>query len=211
MQLQCSPMKFWIVTGGPATGKSAFCDALVRAAGEERIRRFSCDEAAHELWADPEIVEEIIAAFGSRVEGQPGSLKIDRKQVRDVVFAEPAMRERLEAILHPPIMRKLEETRMAAQKAGKAKVFLAEVPLYYEIEASLPADTVIVVAATRTVQKTRLMEHRNLGAATCEGLLNAQLPLELKTNKADVVVWNDGSPAILEAQAFALLRDRWEL
>jgi dephospho-CoA kinase len=204
-------MKFWIVTGGAATGKSAFCDALVRAVGDDLICHFSCDDAAHELWADSEIVENIIAAFGSRIEGEAGSRTIDRKQVRDVVFAEPTMRERLEKILHPPIMRKLEEARTAAQKAGRAKVFLAEVPLYYEIEASLPADTVIVVAATRTVQRTRLMEHRHLGVATGEGLLNAQLPLEIKTNKADVVVWNDGSPAILEAQAFALLRDRWEL
>ena len=203
-------MKFWIVTGGAATGKSAFCDAIVRLCGEELVRRFSCDQAASELWLKPEITAAIALALGGEFGGPASSGSIDRARVREMVFSNPEMRERLEGILHPPILRMMEEARVVAQKEAKAKVFLAEVPLYYEIRASLPADMVIVVAATRTVQKTRLMEHRNLDAATCEGLLNAQLPLESKSNKADVVVWNDSLPAVLEAQALALLRDRWE-
>ncbi len=135
---------------------------------------------------------------------------LDRRMVRDLILEDSIKRERLEAVLHPPILKMLSAALVAARKSGGAKVFLAEVPLYYETRPSLPADMVIVVAATRTVQKTRLMKHRDLDALTCERMLDAQLPLEIKTNQADVVVWNDGSPAVLEAQAFELLRQRWD-
>ena len=204
-------MKFWIVTGGAATGKSAFCRAVLETADPEGIIHFSCDRAAHELWSHAAVINAVSSALGPRFEAailEGGG--IDRRAVREIVFNDPEARLKLEAVLHPSIFQLMDGELLKAQKKGKAKVFLAEVPLYYESRVSLPADSVIVVAASRTVQQTRLLEHRNLDAITCEGLLNAQLPMELKTQQADVVVWNDGSQAILEAQALTLLRDRWE-
>lgn len=201
-----SEMQCWVVTGGVGTGKTAFCRAFLENA-KPWMEHFSCDEVARELWEDPGTVGRIAKAFGlSRLpEGSPAAI---RSAVRSLVFRDEKARFRLEAILHPPILSRLVEAREQARKEGRAKVFLAEVPLYYEIQQSLPADTVIVVAASRTVQCIRLMEHRQLDAATCEGMLNAQLPLENKIEKADMVVWNDGSTAILEAQASMIMRDR---
>lgn len=168
---------------------------------------FSCDEVARELWEDPATLGTITKAFGlSRL--TESSAATVRPAVRNLVFRDKKARHRLEAILHPAILSRLEGARDRARKEGRAKVFLAEVPLYYEIQQSLPADTVFVVAASRTVQCIRLMEHRQLDAATCEGMLNAQLPLENKIEKADMVVWNDGSTQVLEAQASMILRDR---
>ena len=112
--------------------------------------------------------------------------------------------------MHPLILATLESRLKKVETKGENKVFLAEVPLYYETRWSMPADTVIVVAATRTVQQTRLMGHRLLDAEIVEGMLSAQLPLELKVSKADVVVWNDGSQKMLESQALLLVRDYWK-
>ncbi|MEQ1933182.1 MAG: dephospho-CoA kinase [Fimbriimonadaceae bacterium] len=204
-------MIFCVVTGGVATGKSAFCRALLRSVESGAIAHFSCDAAANDLWSDPRMIDTIAHELGLTLDRTDATIHggESRRIVRERVFVEPGLRLRLEAIMHPPIYRMLGTARHEAQKAGNTKVFLAEVPLYHENQSSQPADTVIVVAASRIVQSTRLMEHRNLDADTCEGLLNAQLPLELKAERADVVVWNDGSQAILEAQALTLLRDRW--
>ncbi len=153
-------------------------------------------------------MEQVAQRLGKGVR-EPGGRVADRRRVRELVFADEKARRAVESIFHPLILQELEAARTAAEIERQANVFVAEVPLYYEIGASIPADLVIVVAATRLVQRNRLMEHRNVDATMCEKMLDAQLPLETKISKADVVVWNDGSPAVLEAQALALLRDRW--
>lgn len=201
-------MRSWVITGGIATGKSALASTLKRVCGPA-IEHFSCDDSARRLWERPEIMEQVAGRLGKAVRESSGR-HVDRHRVRDLVFADEKARKTLESILHPLILQELEAARRAAENSRRANVFVAEVPLYYEIGASIPADLVIVVAATRAVQRSRLMEHRKLDAATCDKMLDAQLPLETKIDKADMVVWNDGSPAILEAQALALLRDRWE-
>ncbi|MBX7209109.1 MAG: dephospho-CoA kinase [Verrucomicrobiaceae bacterium] len=196
-------MKNWIVTGGAGTGKSTFCRMLAEVL-DGAVESFSCDQAAGRLWNDPEVQARLVAEFGNElaVTGQ----SVTRRSVADLVFRVEEARKRLEAVMHPRIFQMLDMARDHAQKKGDAKVFLAEVPLYYETQQPMPADTVIVVAASETVQRTRLIKHRQIDASVADGMLNAQLPLELKINKADVVVWNDGSSAVLETQMLILLR-----
>ena len=199
-------MKCWIVTGGVATGKSSF-SVMLRDLTEGRSSLFSCDEEARQLWSRPEVVSEISGALGNHVIQQDGGL--DRNLIRQKVFSEPESREALERILHPRILRALEISRAEAEDR-KAKVFLAEVPLYYEIRQSIMSDSVVVVAASRTVQVNRLMVRRNLDAATAENLLKAQLSLDVKIDKADWVVWNEGTESMLKAQASTIIRAHLE-
>ena len=199
-------MKSWIITGGVATGKSSFGQTLVELTGHE-IYVFSCDDEAKRLWGVPEVISEIGSVLGDRVKNQQGTL--DRDLIRQVVFSEPVARKALEGVLHPRILGALEIKRAEAE-GRKAKVFLAEVPLYYEIRGSIMADSVIVVAASRTVQVNRLMVRRNLDAATAENLLKAQLSLDVKIDKADWVVWNEGTESMLKAQASTIIRAHLE-
>ncbi len=99
----------------------------------------------------------------------------------------------------------LEGYRSRAGESG-AELFLAEVPLHYEIGSSVKADLVIVVAASRTVQARRLMERRGLDDAMIEKILRSQWPIEAKVEKADIVIWNDGDLAAFEAQVLTLAR-----
>ena len=197
-------MKTWIVTGGAATGKSSFSQLLVKIGGDQ-VRYFSCDEKAKSLWEVADCVEKVKLLLGNEVLDERGDL--DRVKVREKVFNDPNLRVGLEQIFHPIILDALEAERAHLLEAGKTKVFLAEVPLHYEIHESVKADTVIVVATSQTVQVARLIDRRKLDAITAENLLKAQLPLNVKVNKADSVVWNDGSQTMLEAQALMILSD----
>lgn len=197
-------MKTWIVTGGAATGKSSFSQLLVKI-GADQVRYFSCDEKAKSLWEVADCVEKVKLLLGNEVLDERGGL--DRVKVREKVFNDPNLRVGLEQIFHPIILDALETERAHLLEAGKTKVFLAEVPLHYEIHESVKADTVIVVATSQTVQVARLIDRRKLDAITAENLLKAQLPLNVKVNKADSVVWNDGSQTMLEAQALMILSD----
>lgn len=147
-------MKSWIITGGVATGKSSFSQMLVDLTDDKVCLFFSCDDEAKRLWGQPEVVSEIGSALGNRVKNQQGNL--DRDLIRKLVSSDAVARKALEGVLHPRILSELEVKQEEAV-ARKAKVFLAEVPLYYEIQSSIMADSVIVVAASRTVQVNRLM------------------------------------------------------
>lgn len=192
-------MKSWVITGGAGCGKSAllaFLRALLPAAGV-----FSADLAVAEALGREEIRERLVDCFGPEAQSGPG--QVNRPWLREVVLPDPALRARLEDILHPPVLEALEAAREQTRRSG-ANLFLAEVPLHYEIGATVSADLVIVVASSRSVQVRRMMETRGLDEPTVHKFLEAQWPIEAKVERADAVIWNDGSPASLEAQVLTL-------
>lgn len=192
-------MKSWVITGGAGCGKSAllkFLRPLLPSAG-----LFSADLAVSEALGRKEVFEKLVACFGHAVQVEPGVA--NRPWLRDVVLPDPVLRQKLENILHPPVLEALETSREQASRSG-ANLFLAEVPLHYEIGSTVSADFVIVVASSRSVQVRRMMETRGLDEQTVHKFLEAQWPIEAKVERADTVIWNDGSLASLEAQVLTL-------
>src|SRR5258707_11475906 len=86
------------LTGGIGSGKSAVADAFA-ALG---IEVTDTDRLAHALTRPGQPGHAgIVAAFGASLTNADGTL--DRAKLRERVFADPAARARLEAILHPLI------------------------------------------------------------------------------------------------------------
>jgi dephospho-CoA kinase len=122
------------------------------------------------------------------------------------VFADPAARARLEAVVHPAVraaMRR-ETERLAA--LGHAIAFY-DVPLLYETGLEGEVDAVAVVWAPRAAQLERMRARDGFAPEEAEARLRAQLPVDEKAARADFVVANDGDPAALPAKAAALLAD----
>lgn len=164
-------------------------------------RFYSADVMVAEVMKRESTLKGLVAAFGARVLLSPG--EVNRQWLRDVVLPDAAMRKKLEGLLHPPVLAALETARKEAEKEG-VNLFLAEVPLHYEIGGTVSADLVIVVASSRSVQVRRMMETRGLDEQTVHKFLEAQWPIEAKVERADAVIWNDGSLASLEAQVLTL-------
>lgn len=192
-------MKTIVVTGGVACGKSSVSRLLIKRC-PLKILGFSADEQVGRLLEDPPIQLKLREAFGDAAMGAAG---VDRRWMASHVLPVPALRESLQAVLHPPVLAALEVAREEAHKRG-GNLFLAEVPLHYEIGATVSADLVIVVASSRSVQVRRMMETRGLDEQAVHKFLDAQWPIEAKVERADAVIWNDGSPASLEAQVLTL-------
>jgi dephospho-CoA kinase len=189
------------LTGGIATGKSTFA-ALLRARGAPVI---DADRLAREAVApgSPGLAE-VVAAFGPGVLGEDGAL--DRKRMAARVFADPAARGRLEAVVHPRVRAAMQEelARLAAAGAGIA---FYDVPLLFEAGREGDVDLTVVVWAPREVQLARLAARDGLSRAEAEARVAAQLPIDEKAARADVVVSNEGPAAELDARAGALLAD----
>jgi len=187
------------LTGGIATGKSTFAAAL-RMAGAPVV---DADRLARDaVRRGSPALEEIVRAFGPEVLGPDGEL--DRPRMAARVFADPAARARLESIVHPAVRRAVaaETARLAAQ--GHDLAFY-DVPLLFETGLDREVDCVLVVFAPREVQRERLAARDGLGPAEAEARLAAQMPVEEKALRADIVVTNEGDVAALRAKAAPVL------
>lgn len=164
---------------------------------------FSADQLVHAAYEQRSVRERLGLELGMASQPDLSGAEF-RKLVRAEVARNSTKRAIVESVLHPMVREAQLSAKEAAGRGGK--VLLAEIPLYYETGAAVSADRVIVVAASQVTQLLRLQSSRSLDSRTAEDMLKMQLPLESKIERADVVIWNDGSDGALEGQAALLLR-----
>lgn len=148
----------------------------------------------------------VAAEFGAEVLRPDGSL--DRDRLGAIVFADPAARARLNAIVHPLVGAATAE-RFAAAPADA--IVVHDVPLLVEVGLAAAYDVVLVVAATPETQGSRLVRARGMSADEARSRIASQAPLADKLAVADFVITNDGSLDDLDRQVQAVwlaLQDR---
>lgn len=189
------------LTGGIASGKTTFAGAL-RARGVPVVDADALSRAA--VAPGTPALAEIVRVFGAGVLAPDGAL--DRKRVAAIVFADPAARRRLEAVIHPAVRAAMaaETARLAAEGHGLA---FYDTPLLYEVGLEALLDSVVVVWAPLHVQRERLVLRDGLTPDEADARLAAQLPLDEKAARADFVVDNVGPPEALAPKAERLLAD----
>ena len=186
------------ITGGIATGKTALVASLRDLLPGAAF--FDADESAHALSeGDAEVRALIAGTFGAEIYSPQG---LNRPQLRAIVFADPEKKQALEQILHPRIRR--QWTLQAESRRQSAEPFFADIPLLYETGGETLCDRVVVVACSQRIQLQRLMTRSFLDEAAAEQIIAAQMPLAEKIARADQVVWNNGTPEVLAAQAKTL-------
>src|SRR5436305_5062176 len=183
------------ITGGIATGKTAFCECLCEVLPTAKF--FNADEAAHDLLETAEVKQEIRAEFGDDVFS--GDADLNRAKVRAIIFGEAAKKRALERILHPRLRRQWKAE--ATKHRNSPDFFFADIPLLYETGGEILCDRVVVVACSYKMQLARLAMRMSLKDSEAEQMIKAQMPLEQKIAQADHVVWNDGPRAVLMEQA----------
>ena len=186
------------LTGGIGSGKTQVATWL-GAWGADVI---DTDLIAHSLTASGgRAIEPISHAFGSEVIDPAGAL--DRAQMRELVFAEPARRIQLESILHPLIA---EEVMTQAQQArGLDAVFV--VPLLVESGRWLDRiDRLCVVDCEASTQIERVQARSGMPLATVRKILDAQATRAQRLALADDVIDNSKSISLsaLENQVLVL-------
>lgn len=182
------------ITGGIGSGKSTFCGFLGELLPAEV---FDADRVARDVLAnDPDVRAAVVRDVCPQAYGNDGLP--DREVLRRVVFADPAARARLEAIVHPRVRAAWRERADIFRCAGGH--FLVDIPLLYETGAEEFFDEVVVVGCAPETQLERVCA-RGLRREDAEAILRVQLPTLEKVDRADRVVWNDGSLLQLEAQA----------
>ena len=143
-----------------------------------------------------------IAAAFPGVIGADG--RLDRKALGARVFGDPVARRQLEAITHPAIRAAMAAETGRLEAAGHDLVFY-DTPLLYEVGLDEAMALVVVVWAPRQAQLRRLALRDGLSPAEAEARLRAQLPVDEKAARADVVVENADETAPLGPKAARLV------
>jgi dephospho-CoA kinase len=145
----------------------------------------------------------VVERFGPNVLLPGGDL--DREAVASIVFADPAARRDLEAIVHPEVRRLFAEG--CERYDGTDTVVVFSAPLLVETGMHTAFDVLVVVSASAQTQVGRLMRERAMSEAAIRARIDAQLPLEAKAEVADVIVDNEGSRDDLRPQVERLWAD----
>ena len=181
------------ITGGVGCGKSTAARAL-----ESRgFRRLDSDQIVREqVLTEPEIIAALRARYGDAVVASGGgAATVNRTALADFVFPHDTERLWLEELVHPRVFA-LWRKAFATDPNGS---WVVEVPLLFEKGLENWFDFTVCVACAPAQQLARL-EQRGLPRALAGQRISKQLPLARKIDLSDFVLWNEGSPAFLEAQ-----------
>lgn len=184
------------LTGGIGSGKSTVAARFAN----HGIVIVDSDAIARALTAPGgTAIPALSAAFGAEVIAADGGL--DRTRMRAMVFADPAVRVRLESILHPLI--EAESLRRCA--SASSPYVILDIPLLVETGRwRARCDRVCVVDCPREQQIARAVGRDGNSRAQIEAILAAQASREARLAIADDVVDNSGALAELHAQVDAL-------
>ena len=190
------------LTGGIGAGKSEVARLLT---GHGAV---IIDTAllGHEAYAPGTLVwRAIIKTFGRDI--LLPDIQIDRKILGDIVFADPAALESLNAITRPAISDMIRE-RLRVAERQRSRAGVIDSATLVEAGWTELADEVWVVTAPRESILQRLRVRSRLSDKAIMERIDSQITDDERKDHADIVIANDGSMADLRARVDTLWEQR---
>ena len=176
------------LTGGIGSGKSE----VARRLAEHGAVLIDADVAARKVVeAGSPGLAQVAEAFGDEVLRPDGSL--NRERLGEIVFGDPGLRSKLNAIVHPLVRAWMQEAERAAVQANGDAIVVHDVPLLAESRGTAGFDAVIVVDVPPDLQIERLVSQRGMPEEQARARMAAQAGREQRLAVADIVIGNSGS------------------
>lgn len=176
------------VTGGLSTGKSSVC-RILKELGAAVI---SADKIVHQLLSsDTNLGQEVIKLLGTKI---LSNNQINRAQMAQIVFQDPDLLKKLEALLHPAVYMEIDNEFGKLQKSpSPPPLFAAEVPLLFESKGEKKFDLTVAVVANPDVCAERFEKKYGYDRNEFDNRTANQMPQMEKALRADYVITNSGS------------------
>lgn len=180
------------ITGGIGSGKS-IVSRLFQVLG---VPIYDADTRARWVMENDSLLrQQLREVFGH--DSYDAENRLNRPLLARLVFSQPQLLARLNAIVHPRVGTDFEEWAKAQQAVGHAYV-LKEAALMFESGSYRQLDQVIVVTAPLAVRQARVLRrdpHRT--ADDVLAIMAKQLSEEEKVTRAQHVIVNDDAHLLI--------------
>ncbi len=178
------------ITGGIGSGKSLVSEIISQAG----YKVLNADDIAKQIMVEDESVRElIISTFGT--DSYKGK-ELNRGYIASKAFSSVENVNKLNSIVHPPMVHKINE--LMDEELKERKIVFVEAALVFEAEVDAILDHVLLVTADEEVRISRIKERDNLSEVEIRDRIKFQIPENEKENLADFTIKNNGSLADLE-------------
>lgn len=174
------------ITGGIASGKSTVTEFL-RQQGYQVI---DADQVVHEL-QEPggRLYQALLSTFGPAILQEDG--RLDRPKLGAMIFGNPDLLAQSSQLQNEIIREELAGRRDLL--AEMEDIFFMDLPLLFELQYADWFDQIWLVDVTEETQLSRLMTRNGLSQEEAGKRIAAQLSLQEKRKRADVLIDNNGS------------------
>ena len=180
------------LTGGIASGKSTVSN-FFKELGVEIV---DADIVAREISERKVTIDEICNIFGRDILDENG--KIVRGKLRERVFQDRELVQKLNSIIHPQVIEYFKERR---ERNRRDELLIFDIPLLYEAKMDALCDKVIVVGVDRKKQIERVIQRDGSSEEVARNIIANQMSLDDKIKRADIVIMNDGTLEELKGES----------
>ena len=184
-------MRFIGITGGIGAGKS---EVLQYIRSHYKCVVYLADEVAHLVKAPgTKAYGQLAELLGQEVLGADG--EIDRAAMADRIFANPALLEQVNGIIHPAVREFLLEQLARVRESGEAELFFVEAALLIECGYLALVDEMWYIYADEQVRRERLKASRGYSEEKISQIMSKQLTEQRFRESCDFVIDNSGDLA----------------
>lgn len=174
------------LTGGIATGKSTVSKILQ----DQGIPLIDADKLVKKVYNSKESLEFIKGINTSLISNN----QINFMELRKVFFEDMTNKEKIENFILPKLKQLFEKDLSTLNSS----FVIYDAPILYERELEKILDFVAVVYCPNKLQFERLIKRDNIDKDLAQKILNSQIDIEIKKNKADFVINNYGDLEVLK-------------
>lgn len=188
------------ILGGIGAGKSRVA-AELEALGWARV---DADAIGHELLADPAVRRAVRRRWGAGVFGPGG--QVDRKALAEIVFADPAELEALNALMHPRIRRRMARRIRRARADARVAGVVVDAAVLLEAGWDDLCTHLVFVSAPDRLRARRAASDRGWTRRDWRRREKSQISLDIKAARCDYKLENSSSASRLREQVRLLNR-----
>lgn len=176
------------VTGNIGSGKST----VTRIFKSLGIPVFEADAEAKNLYTEKEVIEEVKNQFGNDIFNSEGILI--KQKLAEIVFSDQKALLKINQIIHPRTLYKYHEWLKIYKNEDYT---IHESAILFENNLQNHFDKIITVFAPQQIRMERVIARDGINEEIILKRMKNQLSDELKNNKADFVVYNDGANFVI--------------
>lgn len=187
----------YILTGSIASGKSS----VLKIIAEEGYNTISADDVVKELYEDEEFLKSFKKEIGEKF--FTIDKKLDKDKLRETLFKDISLKNRVEAFVHPLVYEKIKEMLLDGFN-------FIEVPMFFEareyfLDSKIEIKGIIFVNIDKKIQVSRLMHRNKISEKEAITMIDTRITSEAKIKASNYIINNNASEDDLKKEVLKTL------